>query len=189
MAFDIGAAIKAIAPTIATGLGTFAGGPAGGAVANLAYHAIADALLGDEKPTDMKAIVAKVGDVLAGGINPEQARALHEADQAFAVRMREMDVDVLKIDAGDRDSARNRETALGGDWTVRVLGGIVGGFFITVFYVLTGRALVDSALAGTLIGYVSAKAEQVVSYYFGSSAGSKAKTDIMSDVSKRAAQS
>jgi hypothetical protein len=30
-------------------------------------------------------------------------------------------------------------------------------------------------MIGTLIGYVSAKADQVVSYYFGSSAGSAAK--------------
>ena len=41
---------------------------------------------------------------------------------------------------------------------------------------LSGEA---GAVIGTLIGYVSAKAEQVIAYYFGSSAGSKAKTDIM----------
>jgi hypothetical protein len=34
---------------------------------------------------------------------------------------------------------------------------------------------VAAGMIGTLIGYVSAKADQVVSYYFGSSAGSAAK--------------
>ncbi len=35
------------------------------------------------------------------------------------------------------------------------------------------------ALAGALVGYVSAKAEQVIAYYFGSSSGSEQKTEIM----------
>ena len=53
------------------------------------------------------------------------------------------------------------------------------GFFGTVGYVLTGQAQVESALAGALVGYVSARAEQVIAYYFGSSSGSKQKTGIM----------
>jgi hypothetical protein len=44
---------------------------------------------------------------------------------------------------------------------------------------LTDPAVVG--IIGTLIGYVSAKADQVVSYYFGSSSGSKDKTAAMSD--------
>ena len=46
-------------------------------------------------------------------------------------------------------------------------------------------SLKDPAVAGTvgmLIGYVSSKADQVVSYYFGSSVGSKQKTDLLSRV-------
>ena len=43
---------------------------------------------------------------------------------------------------------------------------------------------VDSALAGTVIGYLSAKAEQVLTYYFGSTIGSKMKTRML-DPSKR----
>jgi hypothetical protein len=36
-----------------------------------------------------------------------------------------------------------------------------------------------AGLVGTMIGYASAKADQVVSYYFGSSAGSKAKDETI----------
>jgi hypothetical protein len=106
--------------------------------------------------------------------------ALKKADQDFAVRLKELDIDLERINAADRDSARRREVDSKDPWTPRILGGvIIGGFFATVFAILFGYGVADSALAGALIGYVSAKAEQVVSYYFGSSAGSKAKTDAM----------
>lgn len=79
-------------------------------------------------------------------------------------------------------------------WTNPVLAsGVVLGFFVTVYYVLTHLSGKENpipqeflALAGTLIGYVSAKADQVVSYYFGSSASSAAKTDILASVAKSA---
>jgi len=38
---------------------------------------------------------------------------------------------------------------------------------------------VEAAFAGTLIGYLAANAQQVISYYFGSSAGSDRKTELM----------
>jgi hypothetical protein len=37
----------------------------------------------------------------------------------------------------------------------------------------------DEGAAGALVGYVSARAEQVTAYYFGSSSGSKQKTEII----------
>ena len=68
---------------------------------------------------------------------------------------------------------------LGGYANPVLAGVVIAGFFGTVGYVLTGQAQVESALAGALVGYVSAKAEQVIAYYFGSSSGSKQKTEIM----------
>lgn len=56
---------------------------------------------------------------------------------------------------------------------------IVSAFISVVIATLGGYAVVDSVLAGTLIGYLSAKAEQVVNFYFGSSAGSQAKTELL----------
>jgi hypothetical protein len=51
---------------------------------------------------------------------------------------------------------------------------------------MTDPAIVGSI--GTLIGYVSAKADQVVSYYFGSSSGSKEKTQAMTDAMSKVKQ-
>ena len=66
------------------------------------------------------------------------------------------------------------------DRTPRVLAYLVVGAFIGVIIgVLSGWGKADSVLAGTLIGYLSAKAEQVIAYYFGSSSGSAEKTRLL----------
>jgi hypothetical protein len=56
---------------------------------------------------------------------------------------------------------------------------IVVTFLLTVGMTLFGLTKVDSVLAGTLIGYLSAKCEQVVSFYYGSSAGSQRKDELL----------
>jgi hypothetical protein len=65
----------------------------------------------------------------------------------------------------------------------------MGGFFWIVWMVLSGRVkdLTDPVMigmVGTLIGYASAKADQVVSYYFGSSAGSDRKNVLIDRMMK-----
>lgn len=90
-----------------------------------------------------------------------------------------------RIAAGDRASAREREVKTADSWTPRGLAAlVVGGFLFAVYMVLAGRVpgLNDPVIAGmvgTLIGYASAKADQVVSYYFGSSAGSARKDELL----------
>jgi hypothetical protein len=56
---------------------------------------------------------------------------------------------------------------------------IVVTFLLTAGMTLFGLTKVDSVLAGTLMGYLSAKCEQVVSFYFGSSAGSQKKDQML----------
>ncbi|EPY03477.1 hypothetical protein [Magnetospirillum fulvum] len=155
---------KKIVGTVAPSIATALGGPLSG----LATKAIARAFgLGDDSEDSVAAAVTSA--------TPEQLLALKKADQDFAVKMRELDIDLERIAAGDRDSARKREVDAK-DWTPKVLAFvIVGGFFGTVAYVLgwglSGMDAAAAAFAGSLVGYVSAKAEQVVAYYFGSSSG------------------
>jgi len=56
---------------------------------------------------------------------------------------------------------------------------VVGAFIAMVSATLLGYAKVESVLAGTLVGYLSAKCEQVLAYYFGSSKGSSEKTSMI----------
>lgn len=163
--------VAAVAPTLGTALG--------GPLAGMAVSAISDALLGRPDGSEGEIVTA----LKAGG--PEALLKLKQADQAFAVRMRELDIDVEKIHQTDRASARDREVRSGDRATPRILASvIVGGFLATVWYVLSGQVEglkdpVAAGLIGTLIGYVSAKADQVVSYYFGSSASSAQKNDLL----------
>jgi len=66
---------------------------------------------------------------------------------------------------------------------------IVVTFLITAGMTLFGFTKVDSVLAGTLMGYLSAKCEQVVSFYFGSSAGSQRKDELLHQSMPMAAKS
>ena len=163
--------VGAVAPTLATALG--------GPLAGLAVAELSGALLG--RPDGTQAEVAAA--VATGG--GEALARIKAADQAFAVRLRELDIDLERIHQQDRNSARDREVRGGDRWTPRILAAvIVGGFLSMVYMVLSGYVpgLKDPMVAGmvgTLIGYVSAKADQVVSYYFGSSAGSADKTALL----------
>jgi len=56
---------------------------------------------------------------------------------------------------------------------------IVVTFLATAGLTLFGLTKVDSVLAGTLMGYLSAKCEQVVSFYFGSSHSSQSKDTML----------
>jgi hypothetical protein len=174
MAFDWKSIVGTVAPTIATALG--------GPLAGLATKAIMGAVGLGDGATDAEIAKAVVG------ASPEQLLALKRADLDFAVKMRELDVDLERIASSDRDSARRRESVVK-DMAPKVLAAvIVLGFLATVFMVLGGQVegLKDpltATVVGTLIGYVSAKADQVVSYYFGSSASSAKKDDTIKSLS------
>jgi hypothetical protein len=160
---------KAILGTVAPTLATALVGPLGG----LAVKAIGDALGMDDATQET---VAKA----LSGATPADLLKLKEADQAFSVKMRELDIDLDRITAGDRDSARKREAAVG-DKTARNLAYLIVGAFVGMCCaILFDKAKVDTVLAGTVIGYLSAKAEQVAGYYFGSSSSSKAKDETIS---------
>lgn len=85
------------------------------------------------------------------------------------------------LDVQDRKSAREREMKMGGTMTAFLGGSIVIGFFGVLFFVISGRvpADVDQMYVGALLGTLGTMAVQVMNYYFGSSQGSKLKTEFM----------
>jgi hypothetical protein len=163
---------RSVVSTVAPALGSALGGPLGG----LAAKSIAQALLGRPEAAD---------DELAQAVQnatPEQLLALKKADNDFKVQMRQMDIDLERLAEGDRDSARRREAEVRG-WANPVLAAIViSGFFGVVGYIVASRAQLSGeagAVIGTVVGYVSAKADQVIAYYFGSSLGSARKDETI----------
>lgn len=155
---------KALVGSVAPVLGTALGGPLGG----IAVKAIAGALGLSEQTEEA------VAQALSGA-SPDDLLKLKQADQQFAKDMKALDIDLERIHAGDRDSARKREAVIGDKTTRNLAYMVVGSFIGVVIAMLFAQVTVESAMAGALVGYLSAKAEQVIAYYFGSSAGSKAK--------------
>jgi hypothetical protein len=166
---DLSGILTKVAPTIATALG----GPlAGGAV--MALEGVFGLNTEGSTKDKQEALVAALS-----GATPDQLLALKKADQDYAVKMEELGIKREELAGTDRDSARKRESEVK-DKTPRNLAYlIVGSFLGVVIGVIAGWGKIDSVLAGTLIGYLSAKAEQVATYYYGSNVSSIEKTKLL----------
>lgn len=157
--------ISGIAPTIGVALG----GPVGGAAVSFALDALGI------KPSNNTEDNERTLEESVKNASPDQLLALRKADNDFRLKMKEIGIKEKDLVIKDVANARNREVKVGG-WSNPILAGIiVVGFFAVVWMVLSGSlGTMDKAgiaFAGTVVGYVSAKADQVVSYYFGSSTG------------------
>jgi zinc transporter ZupT len=173
MAFDWKSLVKSIAPSIGTALG----GPLGG----IAGLALAKSLgVSEDAAKDDTAMAAAVQ-----GASPDQLLALKKADQDFAVQMEKLgfeNVEALEaIAAGDRANARDREIKTS-DWTPKALGLIITmGFFGLLYYLLRHEPPAGSRdILNIMLGSLGSAWIGVVTYYFGSSAGSARKTELMS---------
>tara|TARA_R110000851_G_C13089506_1_gene566729 strand:+ start:708 stop:1208 length:501 start_codon:yes stop_codon:yes gene_type:complete len=157
--------IGTIAPTVATALG--------GPLAGMAVKALAESLGVEEDRSVIEGILA----------NPSQEDLvkIKELEISFKLRLKELEIDVYKIDAADRDSARKREMSVGGYTNPVISFVVIFGFFAVLSFVFSGSIPenVDRLYIGSLLGILSSMAERVMNYYFGSSSGSKQKTKIM----------
>lgn len=166
--------VEKLAPSIATGLG----GPlAGSAIAALETTF---GITTDGSTTDKQN--ALVGALT--GATPEQLLALKQADNDYALKMADLGFkdkeSLATLAVNDRDSARKREEAVK-DVTPRNMAYFITvGFFGVLAFMLTQKIPADSRdLLNILLGMLGTSYAGVISYYFGSSAGSQAKTDLL----------
>lgn len=150
--------VAGVAPTLATALG----GPAAG----IATKYIATHLLGDDKATDQE-----IEDAIYCA-TPEELARLKEIDNNFKLRMKEMDVDLHKVGAKDRQSAREMatNTTLYPQLILTLI--FVGGFFALLFVIYSGFIKLDESLrdsANILLGIVAGGVPQILKFWFGGS--------------------
>ena len=161
-----GPLIGSVAPTIATALG--------GPVAGMAVKAISGALFGHDSATE-----DEIRTVLA---NPtgDQLAALKKIDADFAVQMKSLDIDLERIAAGDRASARDmqKETK---DWIPRALAvSVTIGFFAILLYMLVyGLPTTGNEALLLLLGALQTAWGGIIAFYFGSSSGSQQKDKMI----------
>jgi hypothetical protein len=164
--------VGTVAPTLATALG--------GPLAGVAVKTIADKVLGNAQADE-----SEVAAVISGA-DPETLMKLKQAEYDFRKAMEELEVERDRLAYGDRASAREREIKTGDNWTPRIIAAIViVGWFTVQWYLLQylvpqeNREIVMRGL-GTLDLAVG----MVLGYYFGSSAGSREKNQIISKMDR-----
>lgn len=166
---DIAGAVGKAAPI----LGTLLGGPGGAAVGGLIAHA-----LGTQAEPD------QVSQAIAA--DPAAALKLRELQDNKDIRFAELAAEQARLEistaAADRASAREREAKTGDTITPRSLAYLVTlGFFGVLGWLLVkGRppeGLGDALLV--MLGALGTAWSGIIQYYFGSSAGSVAKTEML----------
>ena len=159
--------LKGIAPTLATAVA----GPLGGA----AVTALASKL-------GVSDSVDAVAKAIAG-------------DPAAAQKIAELELEYAKLNAQDRDSARKAYTAIATSENATKLDklvvpilalGVVGLAFILIAVLMFVDTPNDQQqLVIFALGFITSAAGQVLSFYFGSSQGSKDKTEDMKGMVKK----
>ncbi len=160
---------------------------------------VANAVLAKGK----KVVEDKLGVELKPDMSPEdmakvQIAAMEHEEELMRLRLEEdkLDLAELELRLKDVNSARDRETAIATSKDAPLLNkivtpvlalGIVGLTFILFGVVMFDASPVEASRKDILIyvlGVLSAIATQIVSYYFGSSAGSKEKTEQLKEALK-----
>jgi hypothetical protein len=152
--------LKNVIGAVAPSLGAALGGPLGG----MASKVICGVLGCEDNP---KAI-----DNAVQQASPEQLLELKKAEQTFEVQMKELDVDIFKLETMDIQDARSKFSK---DWTARLIGLLtVGGFMGYIFLVTLQPPEQNSeALINLVLGYLGGLASAIISFYFGASHSDK----------------
>lgn len=183
--------LKNLAPV----LGTAIGGPLAGSAIKL----LGAAIFGEgNTKTD-----ADIQSVLLNDLSPELVLKIKQADQDFQLKLKQFDIDLVQLNFQNQNNylldVQNARTTLSTDATARNNVFYLGCIILLTFAIIVASAMwasfqlmtggieakdpgvvaTVSGLVGTVIGYVAANAQQVVSFFFGSSSGSDKKTDAL----------
>ena len=134
--------------------------------------------------------ILKIGEKVLDRVMPDpaakaeaQARLMELAQKGELANL-QAEVDFAKIDAGDRDSARSREAemAKADVWdltkninTILAIGVICLSFILFGVLMMIEVKSIAKDILIYILGVLSAAITQILSFYFGSSQGSKNK--------------
>jgi hypothetical protein len=154
--------LKTIAPTIATALG--------GPLAGLAIEAVSKAIGID--PKDVQSTISE------GKLSADQIMLLKQAEVAMAARAQEMGLDFAKLNVEDRKSAREMQAETRSYIPAILAVSVTIGFFGILIGMMTETFKASDALM-LMLGSLGTAWTGIIAFYFGSSAGSQAKDDLL----------
>jgi hypothetical protein len=151
-----------IAPSIATALG--------GPLAGLAVSAISKALNIDEKDVQKT--------IETGKLSADQLASLKQAEIELQAKAQELGLNFEKLATDDRKSAREMQTATKSIIPAVLAIGVTVGFFAILIGLMTDNVTKSDALL-LMLGSLGTAWTAIVSFYFGSSASSQNKDDLL----------
>jgi hypothetical protein len=154
--------LKTIAPTIATALG--------GPLAGLAIEAVSKAIGID--PKDVQSTISE------GKLSADQIMLLKQAEVQMAARAQEMGLDFAKLSNDDRKSARDMQVATKSYLPSTLAIGVTIGFFGILGGLMYGQ-IQHAPQIDIMLGSLGTAWTGIIAFYFGSSAGSQAKDDLL----------
>lgn len=152
------------------------------ALVAMAAKEIGDAIGSKVEPTQA-GIAAAVANA-----TPEQFAAIREAEQNFALKMRELGykeaTELAKLGVENTQGARAMQTATRSPIPGVLAVIIVAGFFIILVAMMLGYLkTTDQQALLILLGALSAGFGAVLNFYFGSSHGSAVKSELLANSS------
>ena len=156
--------LKQIAPTIATAMG--------GPLAGMAVSAISKAI-GVEPE--------KVGDMISNNkLTAEQIAQVKIAEIELQKQANELGLNFEKLSVEDRKSAREMQATTRSIVPPALAAIVTIGFFGIMVMMLLGKVDSNNPAILMMLGSLGTAWTGIIAYYFGSSAGSQAKTDLLS---------
>jgi hypothetical protein len=171
---SVSKALKSILGAVAPTIGTALGGPLGG----VAMKFLADKFTGGD--------TGQVEDYLLSA-NPAELAELKNAELEFEKHLADLGVRLEELEVADRSDARLLAREKGVKVQAGLSLGYTVGYFGTLGLFIMGWTAIDPAMNGmvtTLIGALGAAQLQILNFWFGSSRGSKEKTEALSDISR-----
>ncbi len=160
--------LKQIAPTIATALG--------GPLAGMAVSVVSKAIGVDEK---------EVGDLIANNkLTADQIAQVKIAEIELQKQAQELGLNFEKLEVEDRKSAREMQATTRSMMPPILAGAVTLGFFGIMTLMFFSKIDDSNPAILMMLGSLGTAWTGIIAYYFGSSAGSQAKTDLLAKTTK-----
>jgi hypothetical protein len=156
--------LKQIAPTIATAMG--------GPLAGMAVAAISKAIGVDEE---------KVGDLISNNkLTADQIAQVKIAEIELQKQANELGLNFEALAVDDRKSAREMQATTRSIVPPLLAASVTVGFFAILGGMMFGKmSVADNTALTMMLGSLGTAWTGIIAYYFGSSAGSQAKTELL----------